>query len=242
VNFYVSATWKDGVENWPRALPTFEIDPETTALIIVDVQNYDAKRGYGLANVTKEKYPEMYDYYYDRVDQLVLPNCKRLLHYFRENQYRVLFLTIGPELPDGSDYFTPRRAKDQEVQKRTGKITLFCKGSFEHAVVDELKPAKNELVLNKTTASAFNSTGLDGTLRKMGVSSLVFAGVLTNSCVAATATDAADRWYKCIIAEDATATFTEEAHFSALRNFARLYGMVEGTDEVIALMEARKQG
>lgn len=237
----MSGCWHDGVDNWPRALPSFEIKPETTALVIVDVQNYDSKRGYGLANVTKEKYPKMYDYYYDRVDELVIPNCKRLLDYFRSNNYRVLYLTIGPELPDGSDYFTPRRAKDQELQKKTGKITLFCRGTFEHSVVDELSPERNELVINKTTASAFNSTGFDGVLRKMGIESLIFAGVLTNSCVVATATDAADRWYKCIVAEDATATFTEEAHFSALRNFARLYGIVESTEAAIGRMEARNK-
>ncbi len=233
----MAGNWRDGVEDWPRALPEFNINPDTTALIIVDVQNYDSKRGYGLANVTKEKYPEMYNYFYDRVDELVLPNCKRLLDYFREHNYRVLYLTIGPELADGSDYFTPRRAKDQRQQKKTGKRTLFYKGTFEHTVVDELQPRENELVINKTTASAFNSTGIDGTLRKMGIESIVFAGVLTNSCVLATAMDAADRWYKCIIAEDATATFTEEAHLSSIRNFARLYGLVMETDQVIARLD-----
>lgn len=32
--------WMDGVDRWPRALPEFDFDPKTTALLIIDMQNF----------------------------------------------------------------------------------------------------------------------------------------------------------------------------------------------------------
>ena len=51
--------------------------------------------------------------------------------------------------------------------------------------------------------------------------------------------DAADRWYKCVMVEDACGTFSEESHIATLRNFARLYGMVWSTDEVIEYLSGK---
>lgn len=229
--------WYKDVERWPRALPEFQIDKNSTALLIVDMQYYSASKEHGLAKRLKKDYPDMYEYYYTRIDNVVLPNQVKLLSYFRNNGLRVVYLRMGPLLPDGSDFYTPRRENDRLQQLKTGIVTNFYKGTFEHNILAELKPLESELIIDKTSVSAFNSTGIDNILRKMRIDSLVVVGVATNACVLTTAIDAADRWYKCIVVEDGCASFDEEAHHMALKNFARLFGMVKSTEEVINMLE-----
>lgn len=231
--------WMKDIERWPRALPNFEFEPESTALMIVDMQNFCAGTECGLGPVLKESFPDMYDYYEKRLD-LVIRNSLKLLNFFRRKEMRVIFTTTGPILEDASDYFTPRRASDRKMQLDTGKRTNFYEGTWEQALRDEFAPIKGkELVIHKTSTGVFNTTGIDQILRRMGIETLVVTGVATNACVEMTARDAADRWYKVVMAEDAQGTFSEEAHISTLRNFARLYGMVWSTDKIIEYLEGK---
>lgn len=225
--------WMKDVDRWPRALPSFDFDPSSTALLIVDMQNFCARIDCGLGPVLKEKFPDMYAYYEKRLDT-VLENTLKLLEFFREHNMRVIFSTTGPFLEDGSDFFTPRREKDRKMQAETGKRTNFYEGTWEQALRDEFVPIPGkELVIHKVSTGLFNTTGMDQILRRMGVETLIVCGVATNACVEMTARDAADRWYKVVMAEDAQGTFSEEAHISTLRNFARLYGMVWSTSDII---------
>ncbi len=230
--------WMKDVDRWPRALPEFDFDPETTALLIVDMQNFCARADMGLGSVLRDRFPDMYEYFVER-SKLVLENNIRLLKFFRENHLRVIFSTTGPELADGADYFTARREKDRQMQLRSGVKTNFHKGTYEHDIVKELTPIEGELVINKTSTGSFNSTGIDQTLRKLHVETIIGTGVATNACVEMTIRDAADRWYKCVMVEDACGTFSEESHIATLRNFARLYGMVWSTDEVIEYLSGK---
>jgi nicotinamidase-related amidase len=105
-------------------------------------------------------------------------------------------------------------------------------GSFEHRILEDIKPMPGELVINKTSYGAFNSTSIDQTLRNMGIDFLVITGVATHACVETTARDAADRGYRCVMVDDATATFTKYLHDATLRAFATLFGRVANTEDV----------
>ena len=63
------------------------------------------------------------------------------------------------------------------------------RGRREHEILDALAPRTHEPVLNKTTMSAFHSSGFERLVRAWGVDQLVFTGVSTNSCVEGTARD-----------------------------------------------------
>ena len=58
----------------------------------------------------------------------------------------------------------------------------------------------------------------------------------TDMCVETTARDAADRGFDVIVVEDATATFFERHHRAALSGFARVFGQVWSTDDVLAAL------
>ena len=225
--------WLKDVGLWPRALPEFDFEPATTALMIIDMQNFCSRPDCGLGPVLKEKFPEMFAYYCKRLD-LVMTNTLKSLEFFRKYGMRVIFTTTGPSLEDASDYFTPRRERDRQMQLETGVKTNFHEGTWEAALREEFVPIPGkELVIHKASTGVFNTTGIDQLLRRMNVETLIVTGVATNACVESSARDASDRWYKVVMAEDAQGTFSEEAHIATLRNFARLFGMVWSTEDII---------
>ncbi|MBA2461086.1 MAG: cysteine hydrolase [Actinobacteria bacterium] len=105
-------------------------------------------------------------------------------------------------------------------------------------MIASLAPTDGELVIDKNTSSAFNSTGIEWLLRNLEVETLVLAGVATDMCVETTARDAADRGFNVILAEDATATFFEHHHRAALSGFARVFGEVWDSADVLAALDA----
>ena len=73
--------------------------------------------------------------------------------------------------------------------------TIFHRGEPEYAILETLRPAAADVVLHKSTVSAFNSSSLDRVLRNMGIECLVVTGVVTDGCVDSTARDGSDLGY-----------------------------------------------
>jgi nicotinamidase-related amidase len=218
--------------------PQFEVDWTRAALLVVDMQNYGCNPDVGLMQMLSERYPEIARYYLPRVTETAVPNTRRLLEAFRAAGRRVVFTRHGPLLADGSDMIPRRRRRDEDALASTGAPALWHRGTFEHEVIAALAPAPGELVIDKNTSSALNSTGIEGLLRNMNVETLVLAGMATDMCVETTARDAADRGFNVIVVEDATATFFEHHHRAALSAFARVFGQVWLTEDVLAALDA----
>jgi nicotinamidase-related amidase len=220
------------VEDYKALLATpFTLEPKKTALIPVDLQYATACRTTGLGKFLKEQGKEEWARYrFDRIERVVIPNVLKLLAFFRKHQLRIIYLTVGSEMSDYSDYLPHRILFAKAVNNRVGER--------EHEILDEVKPRPGELVINKTTVSAFNSSGIDSVLRTMGIQYCLFAGVSTNMCVDGTARDGSDRGYHCIIVDDACGAAKEEYHHPAIMTFQRGFGRVNTTDEVIKELTA----
>ena len=203
------------------------------------MQKYACSPDIGLGPALRKEVPEVAEYWFSRVSEVVVPNVQRLLRFFRSNELRVIYTCVGPLLPDASDMFPRRRIRDQSRLKIAGIDHFFHPGTLEHEVIDELKPEENEIIFNKNSGSPFNSTNIDQILRNMGIGSLVITGVATNSCVEITARDAADRGYNCILVEDACADKSRDAHEMTMITFARVYGKVMTTQEVIEYLASK---
>jgi nicotinamidase-related amidase len=80
-----------------------------------------------------------------------------------------------------------------------------------------------DMSIVKTRDSAFHRTGLETWLRDHGVHRLVLAGVSTESCIAATATDAYARDLRVVLVEDATASVERELHDQTLERLQMQY-------------------
>ena len=229
--------WNDNLEDWPRALPAFTLAPTQTALLVIDVQRYCADPSIGLAAEIAAHHSTYASYAFPRLSQTVLPNIARLLGLFREKGLRVIFLTVGPACPDGADYQLARRRSDLQHQRAHCVQTIFPVNSPGHAILEAVAPVAGELVLNKRTASAFASTGIDHLLRSLGITDLVCCGLTTEACVESTARSAADRGYSVVMVDDACQTWEELAHEWSLRTFARNFGRVADTKTVISELE-----
>ncbi|MBI3451267.1 MAG: cysteine hydrolase [Rhodospirillales bacterium] len=96
----------------------------------------------------------------------------------------------------------------------------FAPGSFGHDLVDELKPT--DLPIEKVAYSAFYMSRLEFVLRKAGIETLAFAGIVTNGGVASTLRDAHVRDFATILLSDGCAAFGDEVHRVTVASLAAI--------------------
>ena len=89
-------------------------------------------------------------------------------------------------------------------------------GTWGYQVLDGLGARESDRYIQKNRLSAFFGSNLEIILRGLGAQTVLFAGVLTNQCVAATSKDAYFRDIKPIVVEEATGTTMPHLHESAL--------------------------
>lgn len=85
-------------------------------------------------------------------------------------------------------------------------------GSWDAAVVDELKCGGDDMVVDKVRFDAFQWTSLEPLLRGLGVTDLLICGVITNICVESTVRSAFMRDYPVTLLEDCCAAATRRLH------------------------------
>ncbi len=224
------STTADYIQQYMRPQP---IDASRSALLLIDMQYATGSRRGALARKhlqTPEGNPDL-AYRFDRIERLVVPNQQRLMPAFRHAGGKVIHVRIGPQLRDASDAPVHMRP----LFLATGNWV----GSPDHAGLEELEPDPGDILVRKTTIGAFASTGIDSLLRGMGVEHLAVTGISTNMCVETTAREAADRGYRVTLVEDACGTTHRDLHDSTMRNFARLFGRVRSTEEVLGEVGAR---
>ncbi len=90
----------------------------------------------------------------------------------------------------------------------------FVPGSFGHALIDELQPA--DIAIEKVAYSAFYMSRMEFVLRKLGVETLIFAGIVTNGGVASTLRDAHVRDFTTVLLSDGCAAFSDDVHQSTV--------------------------
>jgi len=86
------------------------------------------------------------------------------------------------------------------------------KGTKGAEIIDELKPDKNDIVLEKTRYYCFFGTRLNEILKGKNIDTLVLTGLLTNVCVMYTAADAVSRNYHVIVPENCVIALDKETH------------------------------
>jgi nicotinamidase/pyrazinamidase len=114
-------------------------------------------------------------------------------------------------------YVCDSHAADDKEFSKFGWPKHAVKGTRGAEIVDELKPAGNDIVIPKATYSGFYGTDLEKTLRRLGIDSLRLTGDVTHICILFTAADAVLRDYKVTIVEDGVAGLAREDHDAAIR-------------------------
>ena len=93
----------------------------------------------------------------------------------------------------------------QHVAKRPG-ATFFLPGTAGVDFHVAVAPSAGEAVITKHFPNGFRETTLLDSLRAVGASRLVLAGMMTHMCVDTTVRAAADLGFECLLAQDGCAT------------------------------------
>ncbi|MEA5011959.1 MAG: cysteine hydrolase [Angelakisella sp.] len=207
-----------------------DIDPAKTALLIIDMQHVFITRP-KLENPTEAELANAarWEQFYRAIDEVVVPNNKKLLDYFRKNKLEVVFAKIQCHKRSGSD-----RSLDQ---KATGyNELLLVPGDPQAEIVPELAPVEDEIVITKTTDSALTGSNLRLLLHNMGIDTVVVTGVLTDQCVSGTVRSLADESFQVWLIEDACRAATAQIQANELEILNNIYCHVITTDELLGAM------
>jgi nicotinamidase-related amidase len=197
------------------------------ALLCIDLQYLDAAPGHGVfRDADKSGVPhEAQEYYFDRLEQMVLPGVRRLQDAFREHDIEVIHTRIQSLTRNGRDRGAGHR--------RLG--LLASPGSREADFLEIVAPLpeRDEIVINKTASGVFSATNLHYVLTNLGIKSLFVVGVYTNECVETTVRDACDLGYLVTVVEDCCATVTPELHEASLSTLRDRYARIMKLEEVV---------
>ena len=203
-----------------------------TALLCIDLQYLDAAPGHGVfADAEKSGVPiEAQEYYFNRLDELVLPNVRTLQDVFRSHNLEVIHTRIQSLTYDGRDR--------GPGHKRLGLHA--APGSKEAEFLEQVAPIDNEIIINKTASGVFNATNIEYVLRNMDITGLFIVGVYSNECVSTAIRDACDLGFYVTLISDATATVTPELQHATITTMKDRYARVLTTEEALTELQELK--
>jgi ureidoacrylate peracid hydrolase len=200
------------------------VDGASTALLVVDMQNYFLKDGERMCA------PAARD---------IVPNVKRLASAVREAGGLVVWIMMEATEESRESWRNLHELFDPEVAKR--RLASLGRHGEGFKLWHELEPDPSDRTVIKRRYSAFiqGSSDIEEVLRGRRIETVLVAGVATNVCCDSTARDCMMRGFRTIMVSDANASFTEAEHLAALHTFITYFGDVQTTDEVIVRMGAQ---
>src|SRR6478736_3365352 len=140
----------------------FAFDPETTALVVIDMQrDFLEPGGFGSALGNDVSL----------LASAVEP-LQRVLAAARELGVTVIHTREGHR-PDMADCPPAKFARGEFIGTDSPKGRILIRGEYGHDIVDELAPLPGEVVLDKPGKGSFYATDLELMLRNGGIQSLI---------------------------------------------------------------------
>lgn len=200
------------------------LDPATTALLVIDVQNTYMEVPEDEAEAAR------WAPFLERMRERVIPNTASLMEWARGQGIEVMFARIACHKRDGRDRSLS--------QKKPGfNYLLLPKDRADSQLVDALSPIDDEIVVTKTTDSALTGTNLRLILHNMGIRDVIVCGIFTDQCVSSTVRSLCDESFGVLVVHDACAAATDELHEHELRVINMIYCHVVSAEEVRGFVE-----
>lgn len=203
-----------------RLHPFERLEPEKTALVVIDLQNMFVAEG---------------AVYEVPAARTIVGNVNRLAAAVRERDGLVVWVRMKYDPADPWPNFYEHMLSPEKSRAVREALTPGNKG---FALYPELDVRNSDLTVDKTRFSAFlpASSNLAEHLRQRGIDTVLITGTVTNTCCESSARDAMMMDFKTIMIADANAGSLEETHLATLANFLQVLGDVQTTDEVLTLL------
>ncbi len=216
----------------PAEPQPLEVDLKRTAVVVVDMQNTFVKNG------------GMFDSLGIDLSGAVniIPSIQRITACARSSGVKVIYVAhrVSPDWhevgPNSPFWFSTTASIYREKPGLRDK--LIVRGTWGAEIIDELKPDKDDVVIEKTKYSAFSGTNLDMFLTNYDIKYLVFTGVATNICVETSIRDAFHLEYFPILISDATSTEPPKSKEAAIRNVQRCFGWVTSCEHIMQALQS----
>lgn len=174
--------------------------------------------------------------------QTIVPALKRLLQTFRHLNLPVIH-TQECHQPDLSDC-PPAKLHRGKGNLQIGDVgpmgRILIQGEPGNAIIPELAPIPNEIIITKPGKGAFYNTLLQSILQEKNITHLLITGVTTEVCVQTTMREANDRGYECLMVEDCTESYFPEFKQSTLEMVRAQGGIVGWTASATNVINALK--
>lgn len=204
----------------------FRLLPDSSALIVVDMQNDFVRVGAPLevpdARETIEVHLELLDWFRARKRPVVFTR-------FVAGPSPTLVWNWSPVIAPPTCCCWPgfmRAYGDVEGERD-------CV-----AVIDELAPLPGEAQIDKYGYNGFHRTRLTDVLAAHGVDTVVITGTVTQICVEDTARGAFHEGFKTAVVSDAVSSYAPDLQRASLQTLAMKYGRVMTAQEAMGEMEA----
>ena len=215
-----------------------EVEFERSAIVVVDMQNAFVNKGgtLDLAGADLSDAPR------------VVRTIRSVLDAARSAEMTIVHLQVGykPDLSNAGGTRSPNYYKETAMRlmcsKPELKGKLLTEGSWDFAVVDELAPQPEDIVVVKTRYSGFAGTTLDAQLRNRGIQYLFFAGIAANVCVESTLRDAyfLDYW-PILVADGTMAAGGRSMYEATLFNVESFFGWTITSDDLRACLHSARR-
>jgi nicotinamidase-related amidase len=207
----------------------------TTALVVVDMQEYFCRPDSVLNRFVAAGKPDEYAWFATALRASVIPAIARLIAEFRAAGELIVFTQAGSARPDGTDMPGWARRIDRACVESFGERGFRSFSDPACRVIDELAPGPDDLLVRKTTSGPLASSTLVDSLRTRGIDSVVVAGVMTEYCVTGVARELSDADFRADVVGDAcTTTGGPSIHAAALTILAGLFSRVVTMDRMFS--------
>lgn len=176
------------------------IDPASSAVIVIDMQNAYASPG-GYVDLAG----------FDITGAAgVIGRIGQVLDTARAAAIPIIFLQNGwdGDYVEAGGPGSPNWHKSNALKTMRARPDLagqlLARGGWDYELVDALAPQPGDIRLHKTRYSAFFNSQLDSVLRARGIRTLIFVGIASNVCVESTLRDAFHLEYFSVMLDDAT--------------------------------------
>lgn len=212
-----------GKRYWEWESP-FNIVPEETALIIVDMQKGFVDEGFCFYTPqAKEQLPLIADF-------------KAFCH----KKGIPVFMSVFAQSPDYHNDFYWMRNKERGLLNEDGTCKLRL-GTSDCEMTDALAPVGDDVVFTKYTYSCFAHTELETWLKKKRIRTVIVCGTVTDWCVDSTVRDAYHRDYNVVVLADGVSAYPHAGADIETWNKIELDLWAEGFAKVVTAEQAKAE-